>query len=169
MTLKDADKIKEAIRNSDDFVGGSDDILKVIDSVPEEVISTDTDTISRQHAIDALWEKRQALNDYMEILLQDGKMQSRYLTKIERNRIEEDINIIEDLPSAQPAPSQVAADIARIVGNENDMRVIAQGRIRGHWIPVGGALYQCDQCGAVSLKRKFCSDCGAEMDRGVTE
>ena len=68
---------------------------------------------------------------------------------------------------AQPEPQQVAKDIARIVGNENDMRVIAQGRIRGHWIPVGAALYQCDQCGVVSLKRKFCSECGAEME--VTE
>lgn len=52
MTLKDADKIKEAIQNSDDFVGGSDDIIKVIDSVPEVVISTDT--ISRKAAIDAV-------------------------------------------------------------------------------------------------------------------
>jgi hypothetical protein len=52
MTLKDADKIKEAIQNSDDFVGGSDDIIKVIDSVPEVVISTDT--ISRAKAIEAL-------------------------------------------------------------------------------------------------------------------
>ena len=40
-------------------------------------------------------------------------------------------------------------------------------RIRGRWIPVGGALYQCDQCGVVSLKRKFCSECGADM-REVT-
>ena len=61
-----------------------------------------SDLIDRQAAIGALWEKRQALNDYMEILLQDGKMSSRYLTKIERNRIEEDINIIEQLPPAQP-------------------------------------------------------------------
>ena len=52
MKLKDADKIKEAIQNSDDFVGGSDDIIKVIDSVPEVVISTDT--ISRAKAIEAL-------------------------------------------------------------------------------------------------------------------
>ena len=50
MKLKDADKIKEAIQNSDDFVGGSDDIIKVIDSVPEVVISTDTDAISRKAA-----------------------------------------------------------------------------------------------------------------------
>lgn len=54
MTLKDADKIKEAIKNSDDFVGGSDDIIKVIDSVPEVVINTDTDTISRKAAIDII-------------------------------------------------------------------------------------------------------------------
>ena len=38
------------------------------------------------------------------------------------------------------------------------------GRIKGHWIPVGGALYKCDKCGVVSLKRKFCSECGADME-----
>lgn len=69
---------------------------------------------------------------------------------------------INEQPTIQPEPSQVAKDIARIVENGQDMRVIGQ-HIRGHWIPVGGALYQCDQCGAVSLERKFCSDCGADM------
>ena len=78
------------------------------------------------------------------------------------------LTAVDKLPPAQPEPSQVAKDIARIVGNGEDMRVIAQGRIRGRWIPVGGALYQCDQCGVVSLKRKFCSECGADM-REVTE
>ena len=99
-------------------------LMEVLPSDNNSEIPNSSDTISRAKAIEALWEKRQALNDYMEILLQDGKMSSRYLTKIERNRIEEDINIIEELPPAQPAPSQVAADIARIVENGKDMRVI---------------------------------------------
>ena len=64
-----------------------------------------SDLISRQDAIDALWEQRQKLNDHMEILLQNDNMASRYLAKIERNRIEEDINIIEELLSAQPEKS----------------------------------------------------------------
>ena len=56
MTLKDADKIKEAIENCDDFNGGTDDILRVIDSVSEVMIDTDGDTISRAKAIEALTE-----------------------------------------------------------------------------------------------------------------
>lgn len=78
---------------------------------------------------------------------------------------------IDEQPTIQLEPSQVAADLARIVENEKDMRVLETAqpeRIRGRWIPVGGALYQCDKCGVVSLKRKFCSECGADM-REVTE
>lgn len=75
---------------------------------------------------------------------------------------------LRELPHAQPEPSQVAKDISRILENGQDMMVIGQERIRGRWIPVGGALYKCDQCGVVSLKRKFCSECGADM-REVTE
>ena len=36
---------------------------------------------------------------------------------------------IKDLPSAQPEPSQVARDIATIIENEQDMRVIARNDI----------------------------------------
>ena len=47
---------------------------------------------------------------------------------------------INKLPPAQPEPSQVAKDIARIVENGQDMRVIAQPEIIRckdckHWIP----------------------------------
>ena len=89
------------------------------------------------------------------------------MTVSDKARRDELLNVmcwLGELPPAQPAPSQVAKDITRIVENGKDMRVIGQERIRGRWIPVGGALYQCDQCGAVSLERKFCSDCGAEME-----
>ena len=42
----------------------------------------------------------------------------------ERNIICAAINEVEALPSAQPEPSQVARDIATIIENEQDMRVI---------------------------------------------
>ncbi len=71
MTLKDADKIKEAIMDSDDFVGCSDDIKRVIDSVPEVVI--DTDTISRQQAIDALWKALYSYEDKTEKQFEESK------------------------------------------------------------------------------------------------
>ena len=95
----------------------------------------------------------------------------RILDNVLANRPTERDSLIVAVRKAFKAlaePSQVAKDIARIVDNGQDMRVIAQPkRIKGRWIPVGGALYQCDQCGAVSLERKFCSDCGADM-REVT-
>lgn len=91
MTLKDADKIKEAIKNSDDFVGGSDDIIKVIDSVQEVVIDTDTDTISRQQAMEEAKEWIEAVYcDHDEIR--------------ERMAIKHVINGIKELPPAQPEP-----------------------------------------------------------------
>lgn len=48
--------------------------------------------------------------------------------------------MIGELPPVQPEPSQVAKDIARIVENGQDMRVIAQPEIIRckdckHWIP----------------------------------
>lgn len=39
------------------------------------------------------------------------------------------IDMIKDLPSARPDPSQVARDIADIIENEKDMRVIARSEI----------------------------------------
>ena len=60
------------------------------------------DLISRKAAIDALWKERQQLDDYMDECLKKGLAALRAGTKAERNRIEEDIEIIKDLPSAQP-------------------------------------------------------------------
>ena len=45
------------------------------------------------------------------------------------------IEHLEQMPSAQPEPSQVARDIATIIENEKDMRVIAAQQEQ-RWIPV---------------------------------
>ena len=93
------------------------------------------------------------------------------------------LTAVDKLPPAQPEPSQVAKDIARIVGNGEDMRVIAQGRIRGRWIiretSSGDTEARCSHCGFTTLVDEpgnglhmvsdlnFCSNCGAMME--VTE
>lgn len=71
MTLKDADKIKEAIKKIAPVLARSDDIIKVIDSVPEVVIDTDTDTISRQAAIDAVQNRPMMLSKEKVLLIND--------------------------------------------------------------------------------------------------
>lgn len=43
---------------------------------------------------------------------------------------DEVVKELKKLPSAQPEPSQVARDIATIIENEKDMRVIAEQPIR---------------------------------------
>ena len=60
------------------------------------------DCISRKDAIDALWGEREKLDSYMDECLKKGLFALRSGTKAERNRIEEDIEIITRLPSAQP-------------------------------------------------------------------
>lgn len=74
-------------------------------------------------------------------------------------------------------PSQVSKDIARIVENEQDMRVIGHGRIKGRWIEHDDGLVACE-CSVCHEKynlyeedvfgRNFCPNCGADM-REVTE
>jgi len=123
------------------------------------------DTISRQAAI-------------------DGKICIRRSNGVE---IYDDyvvpVKYLEQLPPAQPEPSQVAADIARIVENGQDMRVIGQERIRGHWIiretSSGDTEARCSHCGFTTLVDEpgnglhmvsdlnFCPNCGADM-REVT-
>ena len=81
------------------------------------------------------------------------------------------------LPSAQP---DIARDIATIIGNEKDMRVILSGaeRPRGKWNTYYhgdiGFAYSCNQCGygapyqilggeVFQKKWNFCPNCGADM------
>lgn len=82
----------------------------------------------------------------------------------------------EILTSVQLEPSQIARDIATIIENEQDMRVIQENaqpeRKRGKWIELSKDepyYYMCDQCyERTDDKSAFCPGCGAYM-RGVEE
>lgn len=74
------------------------------------------------------------------------------------------------LPTAQPEPSQIARDIATIIENEQDMRVILKNaqpeRMRGRWFKIDG-MYSCGRCGAGLYDMSpFCPMCGADMREG---
>ena len=69
------------------------------------------DLISRQAAIDALGERPMVWMDSDYEIAQ-------------RNQYDMDKLAIETVPSAQPEPSEIARDIATIIENERDMRVI---------------------------------------------
>ena len=124
-----------------------------------------TDCISRQALLDKFesWLKTKDYND--------GEL----------NMLKAVLYEIRFMRPAQPEPSQVAKDIARIVENGQDMRVIAQPeRIKGHWIcdrswseGVGmgesyGHYWKCDKCGHLEQGDwgecgcNFCSNCGSD-------
>lgn len=75
---------------------------------------------------------------------------------------------IENVPTAQ---SDIARDIATILENEQDMRVIAQNaqpeRKTGKWIRIGGSE-KCSVCGYTIDDEyylgNFCQNCGAKME-----
>lgn len=107
------------------------------------------DTVSRQQEIDALWAERMKHAEEMERNLETCSFALRADNKARRNRVEEDIEIIRQLPPAEPK--------------------------RGKWKNiVDGIEYTwgtCDSCGAripMPYKYyKYCSNCGADM-REVT-
>ena len=108
---------------------------------------TDSDTISRKAAIDALWAERMKHDEEMERNLETCSFALRADNKARRNRVEEDIEIIRQLPPAQPKTGKWALQ-------SDDYH----------------EYYECDQCGmAVGLDdvRNFCPNCGADM-REVT-
>lgn len=61
-----------------------------------------SDTIDRQAAIDLLWQERERLDELMDEYLEVGMPIIRFNTKIERNRVEADVELLKSLPSAQP-------------------------------------------------------------------
>lgn len=67
-----------------------------VQNVPNE------DLVSRKTVIEALLRDRQQADALMDKYLKNGYMALRADAKAERNRIEKDIAIIEQLPSAQP-------------------------------------------------------------------
>ena len=73
------------------------------------------DLISRQSVLDAI---TASINQYG----------GRYTTE-QLNMWGLFTQMIKEIPPAEPEPSQVARDIARIVENEQDMRVIAHPEI----------------------------------------
>lgn len=60
------------------------------------------DLISRRVAIDALWAERMKHSEEMERNLETCSFALRADNKARRNRVEEDIEVIKQLPPAQP-------------------------------------------------------------------
>ena len=119
------------------------------------------DVIDRQAAIKAIHEDA----DWLAAQGSDWQVE----------RMERDKSILKSLPSAQPEPSQVARDIATIIENEQDMRVInAQPQRTGRWIhQVKFGRIECDQCGKVYrnafVPKNYCPNCGASMTEKAEE
>lgn len=135
------------------------------------------DLISRQAAIEAILEDK-IDSKSLEIMrvLGDG-MQAQTLN----DTCDRHAQIIKTLPSAQP---DIARDIATILENEQDMRVILQNaqptqnndsnalkaldcieRQTGTWIytPTEPLGYTCSVCGKGCCRFNFCPHCGADM------
>ena len=133
------------------------------------------DPIERQDAIDALWKALYEYEDKTEKQFQESEdldvgdwIEHRIFVQ---NMSDIDRKTILDLPSAQP---NIARDIATIIENEKDMRVLlnAQPRMKGEWIDsetsyADGVRQSCNCsiCGKRSIRPlgDFCRWCGADM------
>lgn len=128
-------KILDTCRQITDTESGR--VLLYRDEV--EAVLTAGDTISRRQAIDALGDEPEVWS---------GK--DEYAQGL-NNQWHYDRNAIKALPSAQP--QDIAQDIARIIENEKDMRVIAKNaqpeRKTGRWIygeNDGQDGWYCSEC-----------------------
>lgn len=105
--------------------------------------------ISRKQAIDALWAERMKHAEEMERNLETCSFALRADNKARRNRVEEDIEIIRQLPSAQKMGKWIY-HIDNLFPAESTM--------------------ECNQCHAeqpLTCDDEFCPHCGAKME--VTE
>ena len=96
------------------------DALQELKNSSQE-LKNSSDLIRRRDAIDAV-----------EFGITYAKVFNKYtggvtdLFKKSNEELQKAVDRIEALPSAQPEPSQVARDIATIIENEKDMRVVLQ-------------------------------------------
>ena len=67
-------------------------------------------------------------------------------------------DMIEQLPSAQPEPSDVARDIATIIENEKDMRVVLQNSAQT-------VIIYCKNCEHYQSKFRWCKFYGTQMEQ----
>ena len=177
MTLKDADKIKEAIQNSDDFVGGSDDIIKVIDSVPEVVISTDTDTISRKAAIELCdWYDNASMREDLE-KLRPARFSADTISKKEAIEAADAI-IARDKSGNNDVVNAMIAWREYIKYLQPAQHESDSGRWERHYSRPGvyaDLYWHCSKCGYktdyqyANVNHRYCPNCGRKMEREVTE
>ena len=107
------------------------------------------DLISRREAIDALTENKEMINAVLDSLALDYN--TRRNEEQRRGQINEDIETIKALPSAQPK------------------------RKKGKWERIGHTRHRCSECKGVALLddfggeclTDFCSCCGAEMEPSI--
>lgn len=78
------------------------------------------------------------------------------------------IDALRMAKTVEPEPSQVARDIATIIENEQDMRILPK---RGKWILDRSGAYCCSKCMEpcatyvmMKPRDKFCKMCGAKME-----
>ena len=130
------------------------------------------DLISRQVVIDAIL----AVTGNSTVRELYEHVQEHGLSEMWSGGVNAAIDIIIAVPSVQPEPSQVARDIATIIENEKDMRVIAHPKASLIWQPVYG-WFRCGACKKVypnalmnyfntceyQPKFNFCPNCGADM------
>ena len=126
---------------------------KLIEEAPSalgtNLADVGTDCISRQQAIDALWAERMKHAEEMERNLETCSFALRADNKARRNRVEEDIEIIRQLPSAQK--------MGKWIYHIDDL------------FPAESTM-ECNQCHAeqpLTCDDEFCPHCGAKME--VTE
>ena len=128
------------------------------------------DMISRQVAIDALTENKEMINAVLDSLTLDYN--TRRNQEQRRGQINEDIETIKALPSAQPKNMSVTFDVQKITKHKSDFSDLPSaqpGRKKGKWLDNYQYGYKCSECGAYleidcgDAEMNFCPNCGADM------